>query len=383
VTLRVAAVSDETAFARLGGEWNALLATSAADSLFLTWEWIATWWKIYCGKSRLFVLTARSDDGQLVGIAPLKRTNRDVGGIWNLDLIEFIGYGGDVTPEYLDFIVRSGHEAPVMAAFIDRLLADPRPALLDLRPFAEQSANLAVLQLRLSGEPGSVRCAPESVCPQMTLPASLPLFMAGRSRNYRKTVKEAEHRIARDCPAHLRRSSTADELQTDFAALGTLHHRRWKGTSRAFRSPEYLEFHRRFSMSMLERGATRLYSLDHNGTPLASLYCFAYGSRYYYYQSGRNPDYPRHHLGLVLMDKVIQEAIKEGATVFDFLRGEEAYKFRWAETAVRNVRFVYWPSLTLRALSHANSMWARVGALLGIAPAGQTAVPDRASTGDR
>jgi CelD/BcsL family acetyltransferase involved in cellulose biosynthesis len=45
------------------------------------------------------------------------------------------------------------------------------------------------------------------------------------------------------------------------------------------------------------------------------------------------------------MHRVIQAAISEGATVFDFLRGEEPYKYRWAKTAVESVRLVYWKTL--------------------------------------
>ena len=35
---------DETGFAALRQEWNALLARTRFDTLFLTWEWQSTWW---------------------------------------------------------------------------------------------------------------------------------------------------------------------------------------------------------------------------------------------------------------------------------------------------------------------------------------------------
>ena len=42
------------------------------------------------------------------------------------------------------------------------------------------------------------------------------------------------------------------------------------------------------------------------------------------------------------MNKVIEEAIKEGAIIFDFLSGDEPYKFRWADSIRKNVRIMCW-----------------------------------------
>lgn len=378
--LRTTVVADAAALAEVGRDWNRLLAASRANSLFLTWEWIATWWQIYGAGSRLNVLTAHTDDGRLVGIAPLKRITRGIGGVLNVDVVEFIGHGGDVTPEYLDFIVDPEHEGPVLTAFADLLLAAPA-AVLDLRPFAAHSANLPALVKRLEKEPGGMQCVPDSICPQMPLPSSLEAFMADRSRNYRKKVKESQRRIARDFGARVRVSTTQSELQADLDALGALHQRRWDRASRAFRSPEYREFHRRFAALMLERDATRLFLLENGREPLAALYCFVYGGRYYYYQSGRNPDHPKHHLGLVLLHNAIQEAIKEHADVFDFLRGQEEYKFHWAKSCARNVRVVYWPTPAIRAISRANELWSRFGAMMS--PDVLTAIPPAAFSGPR
>jgi CelD/BcsL family acetyltransferase involved in cellulose biosynthesis len=360
---RVTVVTDPAAFAELGRDWNRLLTASSANGLFLTWEWISTWWQIYGAGSRLNVLTAHASDGRLVGIAPLKRTNRGVGGVLTVDVIEFIGYGGDVTPEYLDLIVDPAH-AGVVDAFAKALCAESGAAVLDLRPFASHSANLTALTRRLGQEAGGMQCLPDSVCPQMRLPSSREAFIESRSRNYRKKMKESLRRVRRDFDARVRVSASHAELAADLEVLSDLHLRRWDRASRAFRSPEYREFHRRFATLMFERGATRLFLLESERDRLAALYCFAYGGRYYYYQSGRNPDHPKHHLGLVLMHNVIEQAIGERAEVFDFLRGEESYKYHWAESCAKNVRLVYWPTRTMRALSRANDLFARVGAMM-------------------
>ncbi|HZB26583.1 MAG TPA: hypothetical protein VE379_10650, partial [Vicinamibacterales bacterium] len=48
------------------------------------------------------------------------------------------------------------------------------------------------------------------------------------------------------------------------------------------------------------------------------------------------------------------------ATVFDFLRGEEPYKYRWANNRVSNMRLRCWRSPALRAASGVQELVHRV-----------------------
>ena len=354
-------VADAQALDLLRGEWNALLQSSRADTIFLTWEWITTWWTIYGAGSVLHVLTARSETGALVGLAPLKRVRRGLKGLWCFETVEFIGQGGDVTPEYLDFIAAPGFEARVVEGFADLLLADNSVGAIDLRPMPAESPSVEVLSERLHRERGRFRSMSDALCPILNLPPSVETFLAGQSRNYRKKMKEYERRCERDLRATVRLSTTTDELRSDMGALIELHHQRWDGYSRAFRSSRYIEFHERLGSLLLDRGWMRLFSLRSGSRPLAVLYCFAYGGRYYYYQAGRDPALPKYRLGLVLMHKAIQHAVNESAAVFDFLRGDEQYKYHWAKDAISSVRVVYWKSLSSRAALYAHSFLGNLG----------------------
>src|SRR5262249_34062566 len=53
----------------LRAEWDDLLQSSRADVVFLTWEWLLTWWAHVASSWRLHVLTVY-EDGRLVGLAP-------------------------------------------------------------------------------------------------------------------------------------------------------------------------------------------------------------------------------------------------------------------------------------------------------------------------
>lgn len=361
MTVCVDRVEDESGFRALEAEWTALLGACSDRNLFLSWDWVSLWWTIYGQGSRLHLLVARDAGGQLLGIAPLKKRRLSVLGVGLGQVVEFIGTGGDVTPERLDFIIRPGAEAPVAAAMVAALYDDGSVAGLDLKPMAASSPARPFLVAALAGHGGHAATeTPHSVCPVLTLPPTWEEFVHGRSKNYRKKIGEYQRRGARDFGATVRLTTSPDELGRDMSVLIDLHARRWDGASRAFRTPAYVEFHRRFAERLLAAGRLRLFVLDSPNGPLAALYCFAQDGRYYFYQSGRDPERSRHRPGLVLMHAAIQHAIEEGVGVFDFLSGGEAYKYIWAGEEQASVHLEHWRTAPARFVARARPWLRRV-----------------------
>lgn len=339
----VSIVSDPDALDALRAPWTELLAESESGSPFLTWEWMSTWWRIY-GRGHLRIVLVRDPDGRLVGLAPLQVVWRRVLRLARWQAATFVGHGGDVTSEHLDVIVRRGFETVVADAVFDSLHDDPAIAQIDLQPFRADSLVLPRLQMRWSALPGVVKRTTVSWCPFVVLPKSRADFVASRSRNYRKKLGEYERRMAKGLNPTLRRARTPDDVHGDLDGLMRLHQARWGQASRAFRSEAYRRFHAAFASLMLEAGALRLFTLESEGQALAAIYCLQYGRRYYYYQAGREPARADARVGLVLMNRVLQEAIDDGATVFDFLSGREPYKYRWAADEFTNDRLAVWRS---------------------------------------
>jgi CelD/BcsL family acetyltransferase involved in cellulose biosynthesis len=323
--------------------WNELLKDSSSDSLFLTWEWVTTWWSVYGSGSRLHMLVARAANGDLLGIAPLKASALRVP-LLACDRFEFIGSGSDVTPEYLDFIVRSGYEDAVIPAFLDSLMSDGHDVVLDLRSIRPGSSVPGALVRRQSKRGRDVKVEWDAECPRLALPASVEQFKSEQSRNYRKKVGEYQRRCERELALRFRVSATLEELKRDMCALVDLHHRRWKGASRAFRTPEYCRFHETVAERFFAKGNTRMLVLERGSQPIAALYCYHYGGHFLFYQGGWDPEFARYRPGLVMMDRAIQQAIGEHAHVFDFLRGLETYKARWATERRASLRATAWNS---------------------------------------
>ena len=336
--LSVTLLTDPRVFQGMKTEWNALLEESEANNIFLTWEWMHTWWEIFGHDYELHIITVRNPLGELVGIAPFKASERGILRIDKSRVLEFIGWGGDVTTEYLDIIARKGWETKVFNSVAEYIFGNNTWTKVDLHHLSSTSPSIPVMKEYM--EKGDVPCRIErsSICPIVVLPKSWEEFLSGKSVNFRKKSKEYWRASLRDLGARLVCCDSSATLQGDMDALIKLHLKRWGQSSRAFRTKKYVTFHRRVSRLFLEKGWLRLFFLKQEDKTLAGIYCFHYNKKYYYYQSGRDTEYSKYRLGVVLLNEVLKEAIREKAGEFDLLTGDEAYKYRWAQYTKETVR---------------------------------------------
>src|SRR6266850_4452724 len=99
-------VESPAEFERLRDEWDDLLAASSADGVFLTHEWLHSWWKHLGGGRGPRVVTVR-DGGRLIAIAPVRLAPPSLRILLPFRRLEFLGTGS-AGSDYLDLIVRRG-----------------------------------------------------------------------------------------------------------------------------------------------------------------------------------------------------------------------------------------------------------------------------------
>ncbi len=120
--------------------------------------------------------------------------------------------------------------------------------------------------------------------------------------------------------------STLDE---GWSHLLALHEQRWNGAGGAFRDPRPAQLQRQFAGEMARQQRLWLTTLNLDGRAAAAWYGFTSDDAVYFYQGGRDPEWQRESVGLVLMSLMIQRAIERGYRIFNFLRGDDEYKNAW------------------------------------------------------
>jgi CelD/BcsL family acetyltransferase involved in cellulose biosynthesis len=320
-----AVIEDVERFTALTPEWNELLRASSADCPFLTAEWLQAWWAHVGGARALHIMTVHDEDHRLIAIAPLMVVD---GPLRMFRRLEFLGtgYAGS---DYLDVIVRRGHERDALQALVATIREEK--AAVCLSHVADASFAL-VLGERLAELGWTSRRTPASVCPIVTLAGQtwdsyLGSLGASHRANFRRRLRALTNRF------DMRFELVASEPARDeaMAALLRFHDRRFGARgSTAFESPALCAFHDDLTRRARDQGWLRLFLLRLDGTAAAVMYGFSYNRRFSFYQHGFDPQYESFSVGLVLMGLTIQAALEEGALEFDMLYGTEAYKWLWA-----------------------------------------------------
>ena len=104
-----------------------------------------------------------------------------------------------------------------------------------------------------------------------------------------------------------------------------------------------LSFFREIIHTFAEKGWLKVYFLDIDETPAAVLLAFDYGNEIILYNSGFDAEkFGYFSPGNVIISYSIQHAIQLGRMRYDFLRGDEVYKFRFGGVAedVFGVKFL-------------------------------------------
>ena len=325
-------IQEPERFELLKQEWNELLRNSTADCLFLTWEWLWTWWKNLAEGRKLFLITVRCGR-ELVAIAPFAVRSWTVVGLIPCRSLEFLGTGS-VGSDYLDLIIRRGKEPDICRLLAD-FLAQERLMVM-LTHLNRRSSLVAGLTAELQARGWGCSEAKINLCPLINLSGhSWESYLASLGPEHRYNFQRRLKNLAKQATVEFESVRSEEQRRVALANLITLHHQRWRdrGGSDGLHKQSLLAFHEELSRLALERGWLRLFMLLVDGQPAASLYGFRYHRTFYFYQSGFDPRYSKHSVGLVAMGLAIKSAIEEGADEYDLLHGHESYKFLWAREA--------------------------------------------------
>ncbi|NUU20864.1 MAG: GNAT family N-acetyltransferase, partial [Streptomycetaceae bacterium] len=175
--------------------------------------------------------------------------------------------------------------------------------------------------------PPGARLVERTACP--TMPADPDRIGSAR---FRKDLRHYGRRLAAEgVTFRFVPPGQSAALGTElFDTLLDLHAVRQRAIGRATTfTPARKPFHLALmSRSAPGRGPCALVADGPDG-PVGVLYGFLWNGTFSYYQTGWDPSYARLSLGTVMVAETVAAVRDAGATVFDFLRGAEEYKYRF------------------------------------------------------
>ncbi|MCG3162926.1 MAG: hypothetical protein JMDDDDMK_04287 [Acidobacteria bacterium] len=322
-------VEDIGTLTELRADWQKLFQVSGAPP-FISWEWLITWYKWFGHEQQPWTLCAR-EGGRLVGLFPLcaqkKRPSLFTPTLNRLSLMgEFYG-----APDYLDMLALPGLKQKTADLFLNHITQLRSFDLLEFEGLSSDSYTLLSLTRHFGNNTGfRYRISPQFICPRMSLEAGWEAILKQSQRaDY---FKRSLRRLNKIASFEFRTTSDVNEIPAAFERFLGLHTERWinRGGSSATRTAQQKGFMFDAACEMARAGMVRFEEIWLEGECRASLFGFESGDCYYFYLSGFDQAWSKYSLGFTLLWLSIREASHRGLKMYDFLRGDENYKFDWS-----------------------------------------------------
>lgn len=342
--IHIDVISTVHEFDSIEQDWTSLIKIVDAE-IFQTFIWQRTWWEFFGENKPLHIITFKIKE-QIIGILPMfidqfylmgKRIYRCLRMIGSLSMQPQNG----VLPvdlalsDYLSIIAHPEYEGRILnklrtylnsvGNIFDEILFNELP---------QKSSLFTKLIPFLKNENWDITKEQASLCPQIKFPETWKGLLSDLSSNARYQIRRDIRKITRDNLFRVEIPSTSKEIEYSFQKLVVFHQERWQdlGMPGIFCDERILGFFREITLRFNEKGWLMLKNLTANGNLIAVDLLFSFKKTTYLVQRGLdiNSDYHQFGPGNALLYYVIKEELEKGMEVYDFLRGDESYKFRMA-----------------------------------------------------
>jgi len=340
--LTVDIVTSAGEFEAMRDAWHQLEEDSDNFSVFMSWEWMYTWWEVFGAGKQLHIITVRDQDDKLVGLLPLMRV-RKLAGLRRSEELTFIGTGARPKSDYLGLMAarRVGEASKRM--LLDRLAADvadvgravltgmaaDQPCLREVVHSAALHGLVCTFTTEATAVNGQLPGCFEDLIE--TVPSK---HRRSHLRRQEKKLSQAFHTVEYiDC-----RSQTDVSRFNAVLASFVNRRRRMRVGRSAWGNAAFCEFMDKVGERLLVRNILNLEILQLDGDPAAARLGFTYNGTFFTYQSGFQPRYGRYAPVHCLLSRRLRKLTAQGVKRFEFGRGVAPHKLEYFEGRTRFLR---------------------------------------------
>ncbi len=324
LTLEV--VREPAQLEQLKAEWSKFVHSLEDITPFQTPEWQHTWWSHF-GSGHLYVMVFRNVDA-IVGIVPCFLHNWE--GRRQMTLI------GSGVSDYLEPPISPRHRGEVLALLRSHLSANSK---WDICVWQDLSANTPLANLNL-GEKFDAKLFQDTECTELAITGDFRDFWESRSHGLRRNVRRYSDKAnVVDQP----RFSVVAQADPEYLnALIRLHGERWqrRGEIGMIAANGAAAFLWDLAREADNADMLRIFTLRYQGKVVAVILAFVLRNTIYSYLSAFDPEYETLGFGRSLLFESLQHAFQQGYRAWNFMRGNEPYKFLWGAQSIPKTRLV-------------------------------------------
>jgi CelD/BcsL family acetyltransferase involved in cellulose biosynthesis len=321
-------IRDADQWTALANEWNALLKVSHNNVPFLTYEFQRAWWEYLGGgewrQGELNIVIGHGESGELLGIAPLFVTTDTQG----KRILQFIG--SHEIADFLDLIVRPEDHTAFTEALLQFLVAQDSRSWERIELFNLLNSSLTFKVLEDVADKAELSFQSETLqpSPYIEIPTGFDTYVDSLNTKQAHELRRKLRRAGRNPnPISL-------EVVQDPATLSAALEDFFSLMSQEADKATFLKPSMRVQMEAIARAAfaggwLQLVFLKSGETRIAGYMNFDYDNCIWAYNAGFDNAYAYLSPGWVILSEMMRWAIEHGRRIFDFMRGDEEYKYRF------------------------------------------------------
>jgi tetratricopeptide (TPR) repeat protein/CelD/BcsL family acetyltransferase involved in cellulose biosynthesis len=331
--MHIEVIDSIQSFTELRRDWDAVYEADPEAQFFLSWTWLTKWLPALRGT--WFILGAKpsADAASYVGFFPLRLRTRERkgGGFYNE-----INMAGNYGADYTGFICAPGFEEESIRAFarsirqlnwtnlkLENVRASEERVRLFLGEF--RAKKFVAQEFQRINQPENIN---NCICPAVPLPDDWETYLNNSlGAETRRTIRRFMKQIDNSGEFRITHADAAT-VERDIKILLDFWAARW-GARKGGRLQAILRSNFTMLMRCFEAGSLFLPVMWKGEIPLGaqakfidpakkSLLCF---------MGARDEKFTKPSPGIVLHAHSIRFAIANGLTRYDFMRGNEAYKY--------------------------------------------------------
>jgi CelD/BcsL family acetyltransferase involved in cellulose biosynthesis len=302
-----------------GRDWSGLVRADPAGTIFHTPDFLKLYWEEFGEEPEHLLLAFGEDGGAQVSAAAFELIG---------DTLRFLG-GTEVT-DYMGPVGMPEARTAFAQGLWAGLLARDDWREADLRGLPEDSPWLSELREAAAGHGLEVEESEDQngVAPILELPSTWDDYLARIPSKLRHEIRRKAKKLETETGPFVVETATEETLLPLLDRFVELH-RMSEGPKGVFMVPGMEIFFRRLGQTFCERGVFRLTFIRVRDELAAGTIGFSFAGTYSLYNSAFDRTWQQLAPGMVLVAEDVKQAIEEGCAVFDFLKGDYTYKYRF------------------------------------------------------
>jgi len=335
--LKVESITNFQDFLKLEPIWNKILEQSDADSPFLTFEWISTWWRCFkdeidsFGYEKSLHILLVKDKDKVIALAPLMTCKKRIAFFPCTIISNIVNWHS-----FKSSFILIEKKAEALECLLNYFKTFSNWDLIDLYYLPNESDSYLVLMKVLKknkdyfcyvGEKPFLRS------PHLPIETDWETFFASKRSKERNDITRKLRKLRNFKEFKIEKITSFKKGVSPINEIFEIEKNTWqfKNKTSMISKPALKKFYSQIAEIADKKGWLYFFILKINGKPVAFEYNLKYKNIVYNLKIGHDSNFNKLGPGIVLKYFVLKNTFKDGFKEFDFLGSDEEYKKRWTK----------------------------------------------------